>query len=153
MADEEIAKEINRYPAKWIVLTGGEPSLWIDPEFIEYLKRETGKMVAIETNGSRKLPDAIDWITVSPKIGMPGVGDYELAVAHADELKVIDLGQDLDPYFSYSCVGEDTRMYLQPCFVEDRDECVRRRADTIRRVLGDARWTLSLQTHRLIGIR
>lgn len=63
----------------------GEPSLWIDSEFVSMLKRVTGKRVAIETNGSREVPDEIDWVTVSPKTGMSGAGEYEMRVSRADE--------------------------------------------------------------------
>lgn len=153
MGDEEIFKEVSRYPGEWIVLTGGEPSLWIDRDFVRRMKETTGKKIAIETNGSHELPEGIDWITVSPKDGMEGAGTYEIKVKNADELKVVDVGQDLEPYFSYGCVSPSTLMYLQPCFVEDMDECNKKRTRTINRVLEDPRWTLSLQTHRFLGIR
>lgn len=153
MTDEEISMEVAKYPAEWIILTGGEPSLWIDRDFIKSLKEYTGKKIAIETNGSREIPEEIDWVTVSPKNGMEGAGDYEIRVKKADELKVVDVGQELDQYFKFPCVTESTRMYLQPCFVEDKDDCLRRRLRTIERVLQDPRWTLSIQTHRFLGIR
>lgn len=152
MEDEAIVGRIMEYPADWIVLTGGEPSLWIDADFISFLKNRTGRKIAIETNGSQALPDGIDWVTVSPKCGMTGAGDYRLAVAHADELKVVDVGQDLEKYFSMPCVEAGTRMYLQPCHVDDpalNSENMRR---TIRKVMSDPRWTLSVQLHRFLGI-
>lgn len=148
----EIIEEINKYPAEWIILTGGEPSLWIDSEFVTILKKETGKKVAIETNGSRELPSGIDWVTVSPKNGMDGAGRYDLKVERADEVKVVDVGQDLEQYFTLPFISSDTRMYLQPCFVENRKECEMRRLSTVKRVLGDPRWTLSIQTHRFLNI-
>ncbi len=153
MSDEEIVKEINRYPAQWIVLTGGEPALWIDSEFVDLLKKSTGKRVAIETNGSLPIPAEIDWVTVSPKSGMAGAGEYEVLVERADELKVVDIGQPLDEYFRIGCVSPETRMFLQPCFRDDAEECSRNLERTISRVLEDPRWTLSLQTHRFLGIR
>ena len=52
---------------RWLILTGGEPGLQITQEMIESLHRE-GYKIAVETNGSIALPDAIDWITVSPKV-------------------------------------------------------------------------------------
>lgn len=152
MSDEEIAKKVNEFPARWIILTGGEPALWIDKDFIAYLKETTGKKIAIETNGSLPLPEGIDWVTVSPKCGMEGAGDYEIKVKEASELKVVDVGQRLEPYFSYPCVTERTRMFLQPCFMADEKENEENLRRTIRRVLDDPRWTLSLQTHRLINI-
>lgn len=153
MTDEQIVSEINQYPAEWIVLTGGEPALWIDPDFVARLKNETGKKVAVETNGSLSLPSETDWITVSPKSGIPGAGEYELKVQRADELKVVDIGQALDSYFELECVTKESRMFLQPCFCDKEDECRANMERTISRVLADPRWTLSLQTHRFLGIR
>ena len=153
MTDEEIISEINRYPASQIVLTGGEPSLFIDEDFIKMLKEKTGKEIAIETNGTRILPDGIDWVTVSPKFGIQNSGDASIKVSHADELKVVDLGQDLEEYFHLPCVGPHTVMLLQPCYVPDPEEREKNTRLTIGRVLYDPRWRLSLQTHRFAGIK
>ena len=153
MTDEEIISEVKKYQAAQIVLTGGEPSLFIDEKFVRNLKEKSGLQIAIETNGTRELPKGIDWVTVSPKIGMSITGDSELKCRHADELKVVDVGQDLEPYFHLNCIGASTVMLLQPCWVEDpvaREENTRR---TIQRVLNDSRWRLSVQTHRYIGVQ
>lgn len=153
MDDDAIVHAVKLYTAEWIVITGGEPSLSIDADFIHLLKRATGKKIAIETNGTRPLPPGIDWITVSPKNGIcGGSGDACVAVDRADEIKVIDVGQDLEPYFSLACRGEKTLMYLQPCYVEDPAEREANRLRTVRRVLSDPRWTLSVQLHRFLGI-
>lgn len=152
MEDEAIIRAVNLYSADWIVLTGGEPSLWIDNDFVSLLKRATGKRVAIETNGTRPVPEAIDWVTVSPKSGFEGAGSVPVVVDRANELKVVDLGQPLEPYFSLPCVGEDTLMYLQPCYVPDEEQFRLNRLQTVKRVLGDPRWTLSVQLHRYLQI-
>lgn len=152
MTDEEIIEEVNKYRAPMIVLTGGEPSLWIDEGFIANLKKKTGKLIAIETNGTRLLPQGIDIVTVSPKMGMTNEGSAELAVEHADEMKVVDVGQDLDPYFGLKCVSATTAMLLQPCYVENSEERERNTRRTVQRVMSDPRWRLSLQTHRYLNI-
>lgn len=153
MTEEEISNEVSHFPGEWIVLTGGEPSLTIDECFIEYLKKSTGKRIAIETNGSKPLPSGIDWVTVSPKGGIGGVAPYNICVERADEIKVVDLGQPLEEYFNLPCVSENTIMYLQPCFTEDGVSTLENRNSTIRRVLQDPRWTLSVQLHRFLGIQ
>lgn len=159
MDDDAIIRAVKLYSADWIVLTGGEPALWIDAEFVRLLKKATGKKIAIETNGTRALPPGIDWVTVSPKEGIgipegssPSNWQTEIAVEHADEIKVVDLGQDLEPYFSLRCRGEKTLMYLQPCYVADPEKFRRNRLRTVSRVLSDPRWTLSVQLHRFLGI-
>lgn len=88
MTDDEIIAEVKKYPAVTVVLTGGEPSLWIDDELIDRL-HEAGKYVTIETNGTRPLPAAIDWVTCSPKQG------GKLAIDRMDEVKVVYEGQDI----------------------------------------------------------
>lgn len=152
MEDDAIIRAVNLYTADWIVLTGGEPALWIDNDFVSLLKRATGKRIAIETNGSMPIPDAVDWVTVSPKTGFDGADDYEIKVAEADEIKVVDLGQNLDQYFTLPCKVEKTLMYLQPCYVPDAEEFRINRLRTVKRVLSDPRWTLSVQLHRYLGI-
>lgn len=152
MTDDEIVAEINRYPAHWIILTGGEPSLQIDEDFLQTLHNATGKRIAIETNGTNALPNGIDWITVSPKTGIGGNVELPLRVAFADEIKVVDTGQPLEPYFTLDCRRDSTLMYLQPCFVGDPDTLRANIARTVNRVLTDPRWRLSAQTHRFLNI-
>ena len=164
MDDDAIIHAVKLYKADWIVLTGGEPALSIDADFIHLLRRATGKKIAIETNGTVPLPDGIDWITCSPKTGIcrpgglkpgeePSNPDFaNVVIPYANEIKVVDVGQDLDPYFSLKCKGEDTIMYLQPCYVPDEEEFAKKRLRTVRRVLADPRWTLSVQLHRFLGI-
>lgn len=152
MSPAEIAAEVSRYPARWVILTGGEPSLQIDAAFIDYLHAATGKLVAIETNGTRPLPPSIDWVTLSPKTGICGQPDLPVVIGHADEIKVVDLGQPLDPYFSLPCRSADTLMYLQPCFDPDPEITASNMRRTVSRVLADPRWTLSAQLHRFLRI-
>ena len=152
MSDDEIIQIVNSYPASWIVLTGGEPAMHIDSDFLIRLKEATGKKIAIETNGTIPLPEGLDWITVSPKEGICGDGDGRVEVKKADEIKVVDVGQDLDRYFDIPCRNESTLMYLQPCFVEDEKERESNCQRTISRVMSDPRWILSVQLHRFLGI-
>lgn len=153
MSDNDIFHAVNLYRASWIVLTGGEPALHIDEDFIRMLKRATGKNIAVETNGTVPLPKGIDWITVSPKAGICGDDTKgEAAVEYADEIKVIDVGQSLEEYFDLPFRKEKTLMYLQPCYVEDEKEREAHRLRTLSRVLADPRWTLSVQLHRYLEI-
>lgn len=153
MNDTDIIHAVNLYKADWVVLTGGEPSLHIDKDFIRLLHQATGKKIAIETNGTNPLPEGIDWVTVSPKIGIEDmIGNPEIKVGIADEIKVVDVGQNLEPYFDLPCRGDNTLMYLQPCYVADKKTRESNTMRTVKRVLQDPRWTLSLQIHRYLGI-
>ena len=149
MSSHEIVDEVNNYPlAPLIVLTGGEPSLFIDEAFVEELKQKTGKTIAIETNGTRTLPNNLDWVTFSPKSAFEG-GDLEPCVLrHCDELKVVCLGQDLAQYDGI----EAKHRFLQPCFCEDE---VQRKANMkacVDAVMQNPGWRLSLQIHRVLNI-
>ena len=135
MTDEEILQEVRKYPAPMVILTGGEPSLWINEEFIRHL-HGLHKYVCIETNGTHGLPSGIDWITCSPKTGGNVVLD------RMDEVKVVYDGQDLAPNESLPA----RHFFLQPCSGLNTEE-------TVRCVLAHPRWRLSLQTHKLIDIR
>ena len=134
MTDDEILQEVLKYPARMVILTGGEPSLWIDSALIDRL-HEAGKYISIETNGTRPLPAGIDWVTCSPKEGTA------LRLSHMDEVKVVYTGQDIARYESLPA----RHFFLQPCSCLNTDEVV----EYIKR---HPRWRLSLQTHKLIHI-
>ena len=118
-----------------MILTGGEPSLWIDGTLVDLLHR-AGKYICIETNGTRPLPEGIDWVTCSPKEG--GV----LKLVRMDEVKVVYEGQDLTPYEQLPAA----HFFLQPCSCQNT-------AETVACVLAHPRWRLSLQPHKLIDIQ
>ena len=150
MSLPEIVEQVMQYPdAPLIVLTGGEPSLWIDEEFVMGLKQMTGKRIAIETNGTRPLPHGIDWVTLSPKSGIGDSGDAPVVLTRCDELKVVYLGQDLSQYDNI----ETAHCYLQPCWTDDENTRLRNLLATVQAVMDNPQWRLSLQTHRILGIK
>lgn len=150
MTEREIVNEIMQYPlAPLVVLTGGEPSLFIDHDFVAMLKHLTGKRIAIETNGTNMLPDNLDWVTLSPKGAYPGGEAFPLVIDSCDELKVVYTGQPLDQYFDIQA----RHYFLQPCYRDDDNTRLHNIELTIQAVMRDPRWRLSLQTHRLLGIR
>ena len=132
---DEIIAEVSKYPAATVILTGGEPSLWIDDALVDRL-HEAGKYVCIETNGTRPLPASIDWVTCSPKQGA------RLAITRMDEVKVVYEGQDISIYERLSA----EHFFLQPCSCYNT-------ALTVDCVMRHPKWRLSLQTHKLIDIR
>jgi len=150
MNDDEIVHAVCLYPARWIVLTGGEPSLWIDDSLVQTLHRATHKTIAIETNGTNHVPEGIDWITLSPKTDVNPT--RPVIVQRADEIKVVDRGQDLEQYFSLPQWKPGVQMYLQPCYVEDHEQYQQNLYNTVRRAMADPRWRISAQLHRFLGI-
>ena len=146
---QEIVDEVNKYPiASLVVLTGGEPSLFIDEAFVAELKQKTGKCIAIETNGTRPLPTNLDWVTFSPKTGFDGGGVEPCVLADCDELKVVYLGQDLSQYDGI----EAKHRFLQPCFVENEEQQKANMKACVEAVKSHPNWRLSLQIHRALSI-
>ena len=149
MSLQEIVNEVNKYPmAPLLVLTGGEPSLFVDETFVAELKQQTGKKIAIETNGTRLLPNNLDWVTLSPKSAFEG-GELEPCIlTSCDELKVVYLGQDLAQYDGI----EAKYRFLQPCFCEDEKQRQANMKSCVEAVMRHPDWRLSLQIHRALGI-
>ena len=149
MSLQEIMDEVNKYPiAPLVVLTGGEPSLFIDEAFVAELKQKTGKQIAIETNGTRPLPTNLDWVTLSPKSAFEGGDEEPCVLKRCDELKVVCLGQDLVQYDGI----EAKHRFLQPCFVEDLEQRKANMQVCVEAVKAHPNWRLSLQIHRVLGI-
>ena len=149
MTAQAIINKVNNYPnAPLIVLTGGEPSLFIDESFVEELKQKTGKRIAIETNGTRALPNNLDWVTFSPKTGFDGGDAAPCVLKQCDELKVVYLGQDLKQYDGITA----TYRFLQPCFSENEMQRQANMKACVDAVLNNPGWRLSLQTHRILNI-
>lgn len=147
---QDIVNEVNKYSdAPLLVLTGGEPSLFIDEEFVAALKTATGKLITIETNGTRELPQNIDWVTLSPKSAFAGGEAEPCVLTRCDELKVVYLGQDLS---QYDMIEADYR-FLQPCYSTDATLCQQQMQACVEAVLSHPQWRLSLQIHRYLGMR
>ena len=127
---------------RWIVLTGGEPALQVDAPLIAAL-HAAGYELAIETNGSVALPPGLDWVTVSPK-----VAEHAIRQRHADEVKYVrGYGQAVP-----ETVVEAHHYLISPAF--DGDELDRRTLDwCVRLVRENPPWRLSLQQHKLWGVR
>ncbi len=125
----------------YIVCTGGEPLLQIDEALIAALHAE-GFEIGIETNGTLLPPRGIEWICVSPKAGT------ELELTSGQELKLV-YPQDGAPPERYADLLFD-HFFLQP--MDGPDRIANTQAAT-EYCLAHPQWRLSLQTHKLIGIR
>jgi organic radical activating enzyme len=144
LAAEEILEELRALSpdCRWIVLTGGEPALQVDEELIATL-HDSGYRLAIETNGSVALPPGLDWVTVSPK-----VAEHAIRQRRADEVKYVrGWGQAIP-----QTVVEADHYLISPAF--DGPDLDRRALDwCIRLVRENPPWRLSVQQHKLWGIR
>ena len=180
-ADEIVREALSLYDIpnerrKMLVLTGGEPSLQVDAPLIDAL-HAAGFYICIETNGTRPLPDGIDWITCSPKMVYQSEGRsisetvYQrsglsakrssLALKRVNEVKVVFTGT-YDPEIWRSQL-EAEHWLLQPlrytgewllnncdAFEDDRNDNL---DDTVRYILSHPFWRLSVQLHKIVGLR
>ena len=125
---------------KFVVCTGGEPLLQLDKNLINAL-HERGFTIAIETNGTLPVPAGVDWICVSPKAGS------SLVVTRGDELKVVFPQADDPRQFENLAFKH---FFIQPKDGPDHHEALQA---AIRFCTIHPLWRLSLQTHKIIGIR
>lgn len=151
-SEDDIVAAVSRYPAKHVVLTGGEPTLQITASLINKL-HEAGKYIQVETNGSLPLPDNlecyIDWITCSPKYGqIPNI-------QRIDELKVVfdaDNIQDIEALGSVEATYESC-YYLQPCDRGNEAANAINIEQCINYIKKNPKWKLSTQLHKVLGVR
>jgi 7-carboxy-7-deazaguanine synthase len=128
-------------PKKYVVCTGGEPLLQLDENLISEL-HQRGFEVAVETNGTRPAPPSLDWVCVSPKAGAP------LVQTTGNELKLV-YPQDNAPPQNFEQL-DFRHFFLQPMYGPDTARNTER---AIEYCLRHPRWRLSLQTHKLLGLR
>ena len=126
---------------RFVVMTGGEPLLQVDSALIDALHTRSFE-IAVETNGTIAAPAGIDWICVSPKAGAPWVQ------REGHELKVVWPQAAFD--FAELEAAKFTHRYLQPM---DNVLKAANTADCIALCLQRPAWRLSLQTHKMAGIR
>jgi 7-carboxy-7-deazaguanine synthase len=126
---------------RFVVCTGGEPLLQLDEPLIDRMQSR-GFKVAIETNGTRPAPDTIDWICVSPKAGAP------LVQRSGNELKLVYPQHDAPPE-NFETLSFD-HFFLQPM---DGPHTAENTSLAIEYCMAHPRWRLSVQTHKILGVR
>jgi 7-carboxy-7-deazaguanine synthase len=143
---ESLASAIdNMWPAahqgeRFVVCTGGEPLLQLDRGLIIALHAKNFT-VAVETNGTLPVPDGVDWVCVSPKAGT------KIVVAKGNELKVV-YPQATDPRIYDNLDFE--HFFIQPMDGPIQAQNLNASVDFC---LANPKWRLSLQTHKILGVR
>lgn len=142
---ETLWDKIKAFPCSWIVWTGGEPTLQLTPEIVDFFKQK-GYSQAIETHGGNKVPEGMDYIVVSPK-----VAEHVLAKNFPNgvqELRYVrHVGQGIpQPKITaqYYCISPQFNGNI-PVY-ENLDYC-------IQLVKAHPMWRLSIQMHKFLNIR
>ena len=126
---------------RFVVLTGGEPMLQVDGALVDALHAH-GFRVAIESNGTLPVHPGLDWVCVSPKAGT------QVVQRTGDELKLVWPQGGIDPA---ELEGWAFRHHLvQPL---DDAHAAENQATALALAMERPRWRLSLQTHKLLGLR
>ncbi|MBX3566193.1 MAG: 7-carboxy-7-deazaguanine synthase [Sphingomonas sp.] len=126
---------------RFVVLTGGEPMLQVDDALVDALHAR-GFRIAIESNGTLPAHPGIDWVCISPKAGS------EVVQRSGDELKLVwpQAGSDLD-----AIEGWDFAHFLiQPM---DSDVAEANIEAAIALAMARPKWRLTLQAHKMLGLR
>lgn len=126
---------------RFVVFTGGEPLLQLDAALIDAI-HALGFSIAVETNGTIEPPPGIDWLCVSPKAGTDWI------VRRGNELKLVFPQATMEPDEMANL--DFDHFWLQPM------DGLSQKANTkaaIEYCINHAHWRLSVQSHKLIGIR
>lgn len=132
---------LNGHGKRFVVCTGGEPLLQLDAAAIAAF-HQRGFEVAIETNGTLEPPAGIDWICVSPKAGSDTI------LLRGNEIKLVYPQADAPPEAFETAMFD--QFFLQPM---DGPHAAENTQLALEYCLAHPQWKLSLQTHKLIGIR
>jgi len=127
----------------YIVFTGGEPCLQLDESLLAAVAA-LGFETAVETNGTLPVPQAVDWVCVSPK------PDTQLQQTRGHELKFIYPQDTLSPDRFADMDFE--HFFLQPMDTGEAETTLHNVQAAIAYCLQNPQWRLSLQTHKIIGI-
>ncbi len=154
LSTDNILEHCKTFPSKFVVITGGEPTL--QSEGLNILTRQlqqAGYFVAVETNGTTEMELSADWVTVSPKPFENGIWRRKSGA----ELKVLFYGQDLVPYET----GSFEHYFIQPIFpgkikgtLNDQNisHLQQMWQKSVEWVKFHPNWKLSLQLHKILNI-
>jgi len=149
MSIPEIQKNIQQYPCKNIIWTGGEPTLQLTDEILSHFE---GYFHCIETNGTNPVPTKIDYISCSPKVSPSTlkknflfINELRYPFAKGEKLPEIEeLPKATNYFISPIFLGaENLRMDLNQ---ENIDYC-------IDYIMHNPGWRLSIQLHKLLKIQ
>jgi 7-carboxy-7-deazaguanine synthase (Cx14CxxC type) len=131
----------NDHAHRLVVCTGGEPLLQLDVAAVDALHAE-GFEIAVETNGTQPPVPGLDWICVSPK------ARADLVLRRGNEIKLVYPQPGFDPEQFESMDFDE--FFLQPM---DGPELAANTRAALAYCLAHPRWRLSIQAHKLLGIR
>lgn len=157
MSAEDIMKAVAKVdPAGCghVCITGGEPLLQLASDLTEALHRHY-YTVHLETNGTKPVPDGVDWVTLSPKEDVRYIGPAaKVVLRQASEIKVVFDGAITEERLEYWAAFPAKWHFIQPCDTSDKEKNALILSAAIKYIKSHPDvWRLSLQTQKLTGIR
>jgi organic radical activating enzyme len=145
LVDKIIANAL-QFPAKAVVVTGGEPSMY-NLNYITSKLHENGIQCYIETSGAYPLTGVWDWVCLSPKKTSPPLPEN---FSKADELKVIVHNKNDFEWAEINAkeVGGKCKLFLQPEWSKSKEMMPL----IVDYVMANPKWNVSLQTHKYMNI-
>ena len=142
----EVVQRILEYPAKAVVVTGGEPLMYNLNHFCKLLK-DNNIETFLETSGSHPLSGEWDWICLSPKRNQAPLPEI---FSRAGELKIIIESQEDFEWAEANAkqVNEDCLLYLQPEWSQ-REKMM---PEIVDYILSHPQWRISIQSHKYMHI-
>lgn len=143
---EEIAARVAQYPAKAVVVTGGEPLMW-NLDYLGALLKEQGIAAFLETSGAYPLSGQWDWICLSAKKNAPPLPEL---LQRADELKIIiETEEDFQwAEDNAALVAAKCKLWLQPEWKRSQQMM----PVIVDYILEYPKWNMSLQSHKYMRI-
>lgn len=145
---EEIREYIKRFDCKKILWTGGEPSLQLTNDIVDFF-HQYGYWQAIETNGTKKPPSNLDWITLSPKVPLSRIKEVWRNVSPNEIKFLVDIDTKKLPSKDYF---PEAIYWVSPIFFENQPnfETLKRAIEIVKKNKG---WRLTTQMHKFWGIK
>jgi organic radical activating enzyme len=145
MTIEEIREEVLKYPCNEIVWTGGEPTLQLTAEILREFSAGRGFIHCIETNGTGPIPEGIDFVSLSPKVAEHVV---KKNVPECDEVRYVRAAGQAIP----EPATKAKHHFVSPLAIGDKIDAAALQ-HCIALCLGNPVWRLSVQQHKMWGVR
>ena len=146
MTCEQILLQIRHFPCQWIIWTGGEPTLQITDECLQFF-RQAGYRQAIESNGTNPLSALLDYTVISPK---SQTDDARKINPHVDEIRLPVCENDVIP--PIESLPKAKYYFLSPIFSKKPMKTKANIDYCVQQIKQNPQWRLSLQIHKWIGI-
>lgn len=146
--EEGLVELVEKEGIKSVLFTGGEPTLQLTEKLVKRFK-DLGYYIAIETNGSNNVPNGVDYITVSPKIGL----GKDVVLKEVSEVRVPADTLEIEKYIGVYNQIKAKKYFLSPIYLEKEERFDFETLAKVYDALREYDFRISIQLHKLMGVR